>query len=135
MKSKLIIAGLILAATVSYLVYAGVSQGWVYYLEVDAYLAKPEYRGQTVRLCGRVGAQGLVRDAAGLTARFNLLGKTHEIPVVYHGVVPDMFKPGCEVVVEGKQDKAGVFQSTMMLTKCASKYETEDHAKRLGQRP
>jgi len=44
-------------------------------------------------------------------------------------VVPDMFKSGAEIVVEGKQDAAGVFQADVLMTKCASKYEDmpKDH--------
>jgi cytochrome c-type biogenesis protein CcmE len=42
-----------------------------------------------------------------------------------------MFKEGGDVVVTGKLDEAGVFQATDILTKCASKYQAEEHAKRL----
>ena len=49
----------------------------------------------------------------------------------YPGVVPDLFKAGCDVVIEGKLDSAGVFQSDSMMTKCSSKYQAEEHAKRL----
>jgi cytochrome c-type biogenesis protein CcmE len=36
-----------------------------------------------------------------------------------------MFKAGCDVVAEGNLDRAGVFQSDKLMTKCASKYEGE----------
>jgi len=61
-----------------------------------------------------------------LTAIFTVTGKTGRIPVAYHGVIPDMFKAGVEVVVEGKMDDTGVFQANVLMTKCASKYEGEE---------
>jgi cytochrome c-type biogenesis protein CcmE len=133
-KIKLIIAGVVLASALAYLTYAGVKEGWVYYLEVDAFLAKTQVHDQRVRLCGRVVAENLQSNPAQLSASFGLSGKTQRIPVVYHGVVPDTFKVGCDVVIEGKLDSAGVFQADLMMTKCASKYQAEEHAKRLEEK-
>ena len=46
----------------------------------------------------------------------------------------ELFQAGAEVIVEGQQDAAGVFQADTLLTKCASKYEEmpKDHPK-VGQ--
>ena len=122
-RSKLIVATVLLVGAVSYLAYAGARKGWVYTLTVDNYLTQPEYRHQRARLCGKVCATGLVAKPAMLTANFTLLGKEKTIPVSYHGVIPDLFKAGGEVVVEGQENSTGVFESDLMLTKCASKYE------------
>lgn len=122
-RRKLIVAAVLLLAAVSYLAYAGASKGWVYTLAVDKYLTGPEYRHQRTRLCGKVAAAGLVARPALLTATFTLCGKENSIPVAYHGIIPDLFKAGCEVVVEGQETPAGVFESDLMMTKCASKYE------------
>jgi cytochrome c-type biogenesis protein CcmE len=44
--------------------------------------------------------------------------------VDYSGAVPDTFKPGVEVIVEGgMQPEAGVFKASTLMTKCPSKYE------------
>ena len=97
--------------------------GWVHTLGVDQYLASPEKHHQRIRLCGVVATEGVVVQKAQLVARFFIKGANQQIPVAYKGVVPDMFKAGAEVVVEGKQDDAGVFQADVLMTKCASKYE------------
>jgi cytochrome c-type biogenesis protein CcmE len=131
-KIKLLIGGLVLAGAVGYLAFAGASKGWVYYLEVDEYVAEATYREQRVRLAGRVADAGVEARPADLRAAFDLRGQSAAVPVVYQGVVPDNFKPGCEVVVEGRLDEAGVFRADLMMTKCASKYQAEDHAERLG---
>jgi cytochrome c-type biogenesis protein CcmE len=129
LKVKLSIAGLILAAAVGYLAYAGMQKGWVYTLSVEQYLASPDKHQQRVRLCGTVAPEALEIRKAQLTASFFVKGQQKQIPVLYKGVVPDMFQAGAEVVVEGKQDATGVFQADTLLTKCASKYEErpKDH--------
>ena len=43
------------------------------------------------------------------------------VPVVYKGSVPDQFKVGREVMVEGEL-RSGAFVADRMITKCPSKY-------------
>ena len=134
MKVKLIVAVLLVGSAVAYLAYAGVQKGWVYYLNVDQFTQDTQYHSQRVRLCGKVAEQNVIAKPAQLTASFALLGESSQVPVVYHGVIPDLFKPGCEVVVEGQLDDQGVFQSDVLMTKCASKY-SGDHTDRLEDKP
>ncbi len=133
MRAKIAIAGLVLALTVSYLAFAGVSSGWVYYVEVDEFLADPQMQQQRVRLAGRVvDDERYSADGSRLTAAFTVEGEGVELPVIFTGAVPNTFKQDIEVVLEGRLDEHGVFQADFMLTKCASKYQAEDHANRLG---
>jgi cytochrome c-type biogenesis protein CcmE len=50
-------------------------------------------------------------------------GKAARVPVVYHGSVPDLFKTGRHIVVEGTM-RNGVFvaEPGSLVTKCPSKY-------------
>ena len=130
-RSKIAVASLLIVAAVGYLCWAGARSGWVYYIDVDAFLADASYDGQRVRLAGKVAEDGVETHPGLMTASFDLLGAEQSVPVAYEGVIPDMFKPGCNVVLEGSRDEAGVFQADTMMTKCASKYQAEDHAKRL----
>jgi cytochrome c-type biogenesis protein CcmE len=131
-RTKLSIAALVLIVAVGYLGIAGIRSGWVYYVQVDDFVANAQYQDQRVRLCGVVGGDEFLSSPALLTAKFELRGKTAQVPVEYVGVIPSTFKVGCEVVVEGKLAEDGVFRSDFMMTKCASKYQSEDHAKRLA---
>jgi cytochrome c-type biogenesis protein CcmE len=45
------------------------------------------------------------------------------LPVVYQGVVPDTFRVGNEVVIEGQLNSDGIFQADTLMPKCPSKYE------------
>jgi cytochrome c-type biogenesis protein CcmE len=44
------------------------------------------------------------------------------LPVAYSGVVPDIFKDGRQVVVEGALGRDGTFEATTLLAKCPTKY-------------
>jgi cytochrome c-type biogenesis protein CcmE len=125
---KLCIAGTVLTVALAYLVYAGIKLGSSYYLPVDVFMAGSQYHSQQVRLHGKVGQDDLVLDKTGLSARFQLLGERHTLPVSYGGVIPDLFKPGGEVVVQGRLGPDGVFHADQILTKCASKYEEDPEA-------
>ena len=59
------------------------------------------------------GLHFLIRDQHGMAS----------VPVVYKGSVPDLFKTGREVVVDGKlQNGMFVAVSNTLVTKCPSKY-------------
>ena len=123
-RAKIFVAGIVLAAAVGYLALAGVQSGWVYMVEVDQYLADPQFAKQRVRVHGVVASEGFASSPARLTASFQLRGKSGGmVPVIYRGNIPEMFGPEKNVVVEGRRDPAGVFQADVLMTKCASKYE------------
>jgi cytochrome c-type biogenesis protein CcmE len=130
-RIKMLFAGLVLLGSVSYLAVAGVKSGWVYYLHVDDFVQDNSYQGRRVRLFGLVDQEKFVVQPVMLTATFDLCGESNNLTVHYEGVVPDTFKPGGEVMVEGKLDDTGVFQADTLMTKCASKYQSEEHAKRV----
>jgi cytochrome c-type biogenesis protein CcmE len=129
-RAKLTVASLAIAAAVGVLAFTGVREGWVYYLSVDEFLADASRHQDRIRLHGRAGVEGFESAPGLLQARFQLVGETGHVPVLYSGVVPDMLQADRDVVVEGRLDEAGVFQADILLTKCASKYETAD-----GQAP
>ncbi len=81
-------------------------------------------RTGTVQLTGRV--VGPVRGdahAGGLRFRLRDIDGSASVPVVYTGTVPDLFRPGRHIILEGRL-RRGVFVSKpgSMITKCPSKY-------------
>ena len=125
MRTKLAVAGVILTGAFAYLAFAGMQKGWVYFVDVEQYAADTQFHNQRVRIHGKVATDGLDTSTALMTAQFNLTGGEASVPVVYRGVIPDLFEAGRDVVVEGKRDAAGVFQADVLMTKCASKYEAD----------
>ena len=92
-----------------------------------AQLSPSEVRGHTglVSLVGRV--VGPVRGAGyahnGLRFRVADINGHTSVPVVYRGSVPDQFKLGRHVVVDGHfSHGAFVAKPNTLVTKCPSKY-------------
>jgi len=128
-----LIAGIVaIVGAISALAAMGVRDGWTYFLSVDEYVAQAQTHtpNQRVRVHGVVDGDSLQTKGASLEADFTILGDTSALPVHYSGVIPDMFQAGREVVVEGRVDDTGVLQADVLLTKCASKYASQD-----GQAP
>ncbi len=83
------------------------------------------------QLAGHDGRVSLVGKVAGTYTgnghdtplRFQLRDRDGmaSVPVAYRGSVPDLFKTGREVVVEGKL-RGGTFVADSLVTKCPSKY-------------
>ncbi len=125
-RAKLLVGGSVILVAVGFLAFAGVREGWVYYLPVDEFVAEQAVQDRRVRLHGTVSGEGLEMNATMLTAKFDLRGEVSSLRVEYTGVVPDMFQAERDVVVEGELGEDGVFKADVLLTKCASKYEAED---------
>jgi len=83
----------------------------------------PGHNGQ-VSLMGQViGTPKGDAHAAGLRFQLRDVKGTTTVPVVYKGSVPDLFKTGRDVVVDGRL-RNGVFVAVpnTLVTKCPSKY-------------
>ncbi len=130
---KFIAGGVILLGAVAYLAYAGMSDGWIqYHLQVDEFAGNTKYQDKRVRLCGKVAEEGYVSNPGQLSAKFAILGDKQRVAVAYTGVIPDLFKAGTDVIIEGRLDASGTFKADVLMTKCASKYQAADHAKKKG---
>ena len=78
-----------------------------------------------VSLAGRVVGTptGDAHATRGLRFKLRDVRGSATVPVVYHGTVPDLFRSGRDVVVDGRL-RNGVFVAVpgSLLTKCPSKY-------------
>lgn len=115
---------------VGYLMFAGISENSVYFLNVSEALAMPAEKVSSARVFGTVKEEGLLRldNAAGV--RFQLEDKDNSAQtlwVLFEGAVPDTFKPGAEVIVEGSLNgQTQSFKAETLMTKCPSKYQKEN---------
>jgi cytochrome c-type biogenesis protein CcmE len=119
-----VIAGVAIAGAILYLVLANTGATAEYYMTIGQLRACPNCSARTVRVAGVVVADSIVKNESTQVVRFEISdSKTMAMPVVYSGVVPDIFQSGAQVVVEGKLAKSGVFQAENLLTKCPSKFQ------------
>ena len=118
--ARLIVALSVAAVLAVFLLYTSIAGGGTPSLQPS------QLQGHT----GRVSLVGVVvgqttGDAHAGGLRFMLRDRhaMTSVPVVYKGSVPDMFKTGREVVVDGKL-RSGTFVAVpnTLVTKCPSKY-------------
>ncbi len=74
------------------------------------------------RIGGLVEEGSVRREGDGLTTRFAVTDTAMSIPVVYTGVLPDLFKEGKGVVAEGRLGADGLFTATQVLAKHDENY-------------
>lgn len=125
---RLAIGIVLVAAALGYLVYAGTKDNLVYYYEVGEVQAAAASTDGKLRISGDVVEGSIVRDEDSRRIRFSIRGTTGgaaagTIPVVYAGTVPDIFREGIQVVVEGRMGEGGTFEAETLLAKCPSKYQ------------
>jgi cytochrome c-type biogenesis protein CcmE len=127
MRTKLLLCGAVIIASIAYAVYLGASTSWQYYLQVDECLGQADqFRGKRLRVSGRVGTGSLKASPELREANFVLEGNAHHLPVYYRGSIPDNLAEGRDVVVEGALAGDGRFQCDTLVTRCASKYAPKE---------
>jgi len=91
--------------------------------------ADPPSPGQAVRLGGMVETGSIKTRADGVTVDFVVGDGKARVPVVFTGIVPDLFVEGSGVVAEGSLRADGTFAATNLLAKHDENYmprELED---------
>ena len=113
------LAGLSIAA---YLVANAFRNNLVFFFSPTQVAAKEAPINRTFRVGGLVQEGTLKRDPDGLTVRFIVTDTAQSIPVVYKGILPDLFKEGRGCVAQGKLTSDGVFQAEQVLAKHDENY-------------
>ena len=94
----------------------------VFYFTPSQVIAKEAPVNREFRLGGLVVEGSLHRDADGLTTRFTVTDTVIRIPVVYRGILPDLFKEGRGCVSQGKLGADGAFYAEQVLAKHDENY-------------
>jgi cytochrome c-type biogenesis protein CcmE len=113
------LAGLGIAAA---LVLSAFQQNLVFFFSPSQVVAKEAPINKPFRVGGLVQSGTLQRDGDGLTVRFNVTDTAKSIPVVYKGILPDLFKEGKGCVAQGHVGPDGVFYADQVLAKHDENY-------------
>ena len=113
------LAGLGLAA---FLVLSAFQNNLVFFFSPTQVAAKEAPVDRAFRIGGLVQEGTVRRDPDGLTVRFTVTDTAASIPVVYKGILPDLFKEGKGCVAQGKIGADGVFQADQVLAKHDENY-------------
>jgi cytochrome c-type biogenesis protein CcmE len=83
------------------------------------------------RIGGLVELGSIKRGDDGLTVNFVVTDTAKTVPVVYKGVLPDLFKEGKGVVAQGKIGADGIFVASEVLAKHDENYMPPEAAEAL----
>ena len=113
-------AGVALIAVAVALVLNAFQSNLVFFFSPTDVVENRAPQGRMFRIGGLVESQSVKRD--GLTVRFNVTDTAKTIPVVYTGILPDLFREGKGVVAQGRLGSDGVFHADTLLVKHSSEY-------------
>ena len=105
----------------------------VFFFSPTQVAAKEAPIGRTFRIGGLVQDGTLKRDSDGLTIRFTVTDTANTIPVVYKGIIPDLFKEGRGCVAQGHVGSDGTFYADQIMAKHDENYMPPEAAKALEQ--
>jgi cytochrome c-type biogenesis protein CcmE len=133
LRLYLLVASLcLLGIAVGLTLYAFQNRIVFFFSPSDIAKARPA-TGQVVRLGGLVEAGSLVKSGDGATVDFKVTDLKNTVEVSYRGVLPDLFREGQGVVVEGAYASDGTFTASEVLAKHDEKYMPPEVAKALKE--
>jgi len=119
-----LIAGVAILGAVIYLVYINTQTNALYYMTIPELKHCTTCMTQDVRVAGYVQAGTIVHNDRTQAVSFAIEDSQQTLQVTYNGVLPDIFRPGVQVVVEGHYSGSGPFQAQTLLAKCPSKFQS-----------
>ena len=115
-----IFIGLASLAIAAYLAASAFRSNLVFFFSPTQVAAKEAPVDRTFRIGGLVQEGTLKRD--GLNVQFTVTDTAASVPVVYNGILPDLFKEGRGCVAQGKIGADGVFHAEQVLAKHDENY-------------
>ncbi len=137
-RKKRRIALLVVAVSVlglaSALVLTALEDSIVFFNSPTDIISNKVKPGTRIRLGGLVEEGSIVRGE-GLTVSFSVTDLAQSVPVIYVGILPDLFRESQGVVTEGMMDNNGTFVADTVLAKHDENYmptEVVDSLKAAG---
>jgi cytochrome c-type biogenesis protein CcmE len=126
-----IVAGLAGLGVSAALVLNAFQSNLVFFFTPTQVASNEAPRDRAFRIGGLVEEGSVVREKDALTVRFKVTDTAKTIPVVYSGILPDLFREGKGVVAQGRIGPDGVFQAKEVLAKHDENYMPPEAAEAL----
>lgn len=120
-RNRLIVVTIIILVFVVFLVYRSSVGSYTYFKSVKELKKDTSLVGVSVRVGGEVEKGSLKHDSKGY--RFVLTEESEKLKVNYRRVLPQTFKEGIFVIVEGKYKDNQEVDAEKIITKCPTKYQ------------
>lgn len=117
------LALIVVLSSFGYLVYGGIGENLVYFVTPGELLAKgSQAYDKPIRLGGQVMPGTMHWDADAIDLRFTLQDEDGQVRVHSTKAPPAMFREGQGVIVEGKLNRDGIFESSSVMVKHSNEY-------------
>jgi cytochrome c-type biogenesis protein CcmE len=139
-RKRMIVVGLILAGVslAAFLALTAFQKNLLYFYTPTQVAAGEAPKGYPFRVGGLVVQGSVQREPNGTTVRFSVTDGPASVPVVYTGILPDLFREGQGIISIGQMNAQGVFEASEVLAKHDENYmppEVADSLKQNGQMP
>ena len=125
-KLRIALAFAIIVVLLVWLTISGMDENMQYFLEIkDLKAMGEEARDTGLRVRGILVPGSLQRQNHSLEVKFVIAQGYDQLEVHYAKELPDTFKDGSEVLVEGKYTPEGYFVAQTLMAKCPSKYDAD----------
>ena len=132
LRLYLVLASVAVLGLATALVLRALDSELVYFLSPSEIAQKPPAPGQRIRIGGLV-ENGSVDKSGGEVIAFVVTDLAKEVRVTYRGILPDLFREGQGVVVQGAFDEQGQFVAAEVLAKHDETYMPPEVAKALKE--
>ena len=119
-RAAMIVGGLAAIGLAAYFVLNAFQSNLVFFFTPSQVAAGEAPNNHTFRIGGIVKDGSVKRD--NLTVSFVVTDNLKEVPVIYTGILPDLFKEGKGVVAQGQIKENGKFTASEVLAKHDENY-------------
>jgi cytochrome c-type biogenesis protein CcmE len=129
----LLVIGVSIAA---FLALTAFQKNLLYFYTPTQVAAGEAPKGYPFRVGGLVVQGSVQREPSSVTVKFSVTDGTATVPVVYSGILPDLFREGQGIISIGQMNAGGVFEASEVLAKHDENYmppEVADSLKKNGQ--
>ncbi|MBL0011227.1 MAG: cytochrome c maturation protein CcmE [Nitrosomonas sp.] len=132
-KLAIITAGVAALGVASVLVLNAFQSNLVFFFSPSQVVAKEAPIGKSFRIGGLVEEGSVKREDSSKRCSFAVTDTAETIPVIYTGILPDLFREGKGVVAQGKISADGIFMADEVLAKHDENYMPPEAAEALEQ--
>jgi len=136
-RLTIVLLGALVLGTAAALVLTAFEDNIVFFHSPSDIATKPDLRtDRRLRVGGLVKEGSVRKEADGVTMAFLVTDMEHDVRVAYKGILPDLFREGQGVVVEGRLQPDGTFRADEVLAKHDENYmppEVAEAIKKSGE--
>jgi cytochrome c-type biogenesis protein CcmE len=121
-RALALVVGLTALGSASALVLNAFNSNLVFFFSPTQVVAQEAPTDRAFRIGGLVEEGSVAWAEQGLTLHFKVTDSAQTIPVVYTGMLPDLFQEGKGVVAQGRLGPDGVFRAQQVLAKHDENY-------------